>query len=105
MLCDPVGGSPQQDDRISSSKGQRFEDEIEPLLDTCFAPFGDELEFTGRTRGIANDIVGDFVVTVNPRDAGGERRIVFETKNRRKGLTLEDALSELDRGMTNRDAP
>ncbi len=94
----------QQDDRISSSKGQRFEDEIAPFLDTCFAPFGNEFEFTGRTRCIANNIVGDFVVTVNPQDAGGERPIVFETKHRKKGFTVEEALSELDRGVTNRDA-
>jgi hypothetical protein len=94
----------QADERISSSKGQRFEDEIGPVLDGCFGLFGDELEFTGRTRGIANDIVGDFVVTVNPHDAGGERRVVFETKNHKKAPTVEKALAELERGMINRDA-
>jgi hypothetical protein len=38
-------------DQVSSAKGLRFEDSIGPQLDACFAPYGDELEATGRDNG------------------------------------------------------
>lgn len=47
--------------------------------------------------------MGDYVVVVNPRDTGGrDRRIVFETKIRRRRPTLAKALEEMDRAMLNR---
>ena len=92
-------------EQVSAAKGLGFEDVIGPVLDACFAPHGDELEATGATPGIADEKVGDFVVTLNPRDtAGRDRRIVFELKTRRQRPTVQNALQELDRAMLNRDA-
>jgi hypothetical protein len=90
-------------EHVSAAKGLRWEDELGPALDACFAPHGDELEATGSTRGIADDLVGDYVVTVNPRDTGGrDRRIVFEAKTRKRRPTVNGALEELDAAMLNR---
>jgi hypothetical protein len=90
-------------EQVSAAKGLRFEDLIGPALDACFAPYGDELEATGATPGIADEKTGDWVVVVSPRDTGGrDRRIVFETKIRRRRPTLANALVEMDRGMLNR---
>jgi hypothetical protein len=90
-------------EQVSAAKGLRFEDLIGPALDACFAPYGDELEATGATPGIADEKTGDWVVVVSPRDTGGrDRRIVFETKIRRRRPTLANALLEMDRGMLNR---
>jgi hypothetical protein len=89
-----------------TAKGTRFELALAPALDACFSAHQDAVEVTSRTRGIADAIVGDFVVTVNPRDTGGrDRRIVVEAKNwSRSKLSLTKALAELDAGMLNRDA-
>ena len=47
--------------------------------------------------------MGDFLLTVNPRDtAGARRRVVFEAKDRQ--LSLNKALTELDAAMLNRSA-
>jgi hypothetical protein len=94
----------QRLDERSNAGGYRFEDSIGPFLEVCFAPFGDEVEFTGKTRGIANSIVGDYEVRINPDEAGGDRRIVFEAKSHKKPPTVKDALAELDRAMENRVA-
>ena len=91
--------------QVSAAVGLGFEASIAPALDACFAPFGDELEATGATPGVADEKTGDYVVTLNPRDIGGrERRIVFELKRRRQRPSLQAALKELDRAMLNRDA-
>lgn len=90
-------------EQVSAAKGLAFEDSIGPQLDACFAPHGDELEATGATTGVADEKTGDYVVTVNPRDTGGrDRRIVFETKTRRRRPTIAKALEELDLAMLNR---
>jgi hypothetical protein len=85
------------------AKGFTFEEAVGPALDRCFASHQDIIEATGRTRGIADDLVGDFVVTVNPRDSGGRhRQVVFEAKDR--ALSMPKALAELDAAMLNRTA-
>jgi hypothetical protein len=86
-----------------AAKGFGFEDLLAPLIDACFAPHEDVFEETGTTKGIANDKVGDFVVTLNPRTTGGrERRVVFEAKDR--ALSMQKVLGELDAAMLNRDS-
>lgn len=91
--------------QVSSARGLDFEAEIGPVLDAAYAPYGDELEATGLVAGIADEKVGDFVVTINPRDTGGRvRRVVFELKTRRERPSLQAALSDLDQAMLNRDA-
>jgi hypothetical protein len=86
-----------------AAKGFSFEDALGPVLDGFFASHEDIVEATGTTPGVADEKVGDFVVTVNPRDTGGRhRRIVFEAKDR--ALTMSKALAELDAAMLNRDA-
>jgi hypothetical protein len=91
--------------KVSSSKGLDWEASLAPALDACFAPLGDELEATGLVAGIADSKVGDYVVTLNPRDTGGRhRRVVFEAKTRKRRCTVANALEELDRAMLNRQA-
>jgi hypothetical protein len=86
-----------------AAKGLLYEELIAPVLDACFAPYHDVVEATGAVKGIADDKVGDFVVTLNTRDTGGrERRIVFECKDRK--LPMDRTLEELDRAMLNRNA-
>ncbi len=66
-----------------ASRGLSFEYELGAALEACCAPHEDILEATGATRGVADDKVGDFVVTLNPRDTGGRgRRVVIEAKDR-----------------------
>lgn len=92
----------QQQERISA-KGLSFENLLGPVLDACFSPHADVCEATGATKGIAEEKIGDFVVTLNQRDTGGrERRIVFEAKDQR--LSMNSALGELDKAILNRDA-
>jgi hypothetical protein len=92
----------RQGERIAA-KGFTFEDELGPALDACYAPHEDIVEVTGAAKGIADDKVGDFVVTLNPRDTGGrDRRIVFEAKDR--AVSMKKGLDELDAALLNRDA-
>jgi hypothetical protein len=82
--------------QVSAAVGLGFEQSIGPQLDKCFAPFEDELEATGTTPGIADEKVGDFVVTLNPRDTGGrDRRIVFELKKRKTRASCRAAWQSL----------
>jgi hypothetical protein len=91
--------------QVSSASGRAFEEEIGPVLEALAAPHADELEATGASPGIADEKVGDFVITLNPRDTGGrDRRVVVELKKRRERPSLQNALGELDRAMLNRDA-
>jgi hypothetical protein len=86
-----------------ASRGLSFEADLGSALDACFAPYQDVLEDTGTSKGIGEAKVGDFVLTINPRDTGGKhRRIVFEAKDR--SLTSAKALAELDQAMENRGA-
>jgi hypothetical protein len=86
-----------------AAKGFAFEELLAPVLDACFAPHQDVVSVTSASTGIADDKVGDFCVTVNPRDTGGrDRRIVIEAKDRK--LSMDKSLAELDAAMLNRDA-
>jgi hypothetical protein len=86
-----------------AARGFGFEDELGATLETLFASHEDVLEATGTVKGVAEEKVGDFVLTVNPRDTGGHhRRVVFEAKDR--PLSLAKALAELDAAMLNRSA-
>ena len=86
-----------------AAKGFVFEEDLGRALDECFASHEDILELTGASTGIADAKVGDFVVTLNPRDTGGrDRKVVFEAKDRK--LSVQKALAELDAAMLNRGA-
>jgi hypothetical protein len=66
-----------------AAKGLVYEAELGVALETCFAPHQDMLEATGATTGTADDKVGDFVATLNPKQTGGRRlRVVIEAKDR-----------------------
>jgi hypothetical protein len=61
------------------------------------------LEATGTTTGTADDKVGDFVATLNPKATGGRRlRVVIEAKDR--PLSMPKTVAELDAAMLNRGA-
>ncbi|WP_249021623.1 hypothetical protein [Conexibacter sp. S30A1] len=91
--------------QVSSARGLEFEEAIGPVLERLAAPHEDELEATGATAGIADEKVGDYVITLNPRDTGGRsRRVVVELKKRKERPSLKAALGELDRAMLNRGA-
>lgn len=87
----------------TSTKGLRYEQDLAPVLDACFANHHDIVEDLSTTPGIGDVKTGDFVVTLNPKDTGGHlRRIVFEAKNQK--LSMAAAQSELDAAMSNRGA-
>lgn len=86
-----------------ASRGLSFETELGAALEACYAPHEDILEATGATKGVADDKVGDYVLTVNSRDSGGrDLRVVIEAKDR--PLSLAKALAELDAAALNRGA-
>jgi uncharacterized protein YheU (UPF0270 family) len=86
-----------------AAKGLVYEAELGVALETCFAPHQDVLEATGATTGTADDKVGDFVATLNPKQTGGRRlRVVIEAKDR--PLSMPKTLAELDAAMLNRGA-
>lgn len=91
----------------SASKGVAFEDLVAPVLERCFAPFGDVVEDTSRTPGAdGRSKHGDFTVTVAATDQSSPRRIVVEVKDR-PTLKLggpDGALAALDHARNNRDA-
>lgn len=86
-----------------AAKGLAYETELGVALERCFAPHQDVLEATGATTGTADDKVGDFVATLNPKDTGGRAlRVVVEAKDR--PLSMPKTLAELDAAMLNRGA-
>ncbi len=87
----------------TSTKGLRYEQDLAPVLDACFAAHHDVVEDLSTTPGVGEVKTGDFVVTLNPQDTGGHRRrIVFEAKNQK--LSMAAAQAELDAAMSNRAA-
>jgi len=87
----------------TSTKGLRYEQDLGPVLDSCFAAHQDVVEDLTATPGLGDVKTGDFLVTLNPRDtAGSRRRIVFEAKNQKLSMTA--ALAELAAAMLNRGA-
>ncbi len=87
-----------------TQKGVKFEDALHPVLDRLSRPRHDSVERTGTEAGfVGNRLRGDFVVEVNPKDAGGSGlRIVIEAKNDHK--RLRDLMRELDEAKENRVA-
>jgi hypothetical protein len=86
-----------------ATKGLVYEAELGVALETCFAPHQDVLEATGATSGTADDKVGDFVATLNPKPTGGRRlHVVIEAKDR--PLSMPKTLAELDAAILNRRA-
>ena len=86
-----------------AAKGLAYEAELGVALERSFAPHQDVLEATGATTGTADDKVGDFVATLNPKDTGGRAlRVVVEAKDR--PLSMPKTLAELDAAMLNRGA-
>ena len=86
-----------------AAKGLAYEAELGVAVERCFAPHQDVLEATGATTGTADDKVGDFVATLNPKDTGGRAlRVVVEAKDR--PLSMPKTLAELDAAMLNRGA-
>jgi hypothetical protein len=86
-----------------SLKGRDFEAVVFDALEPIARNFGDTVEVTTESPGLGGSKVGDFAVTLNPRDTGGNAvRIVVEAKDRAVGLT--PMLRELDEALANRDA-
>ncbi len=85
-----------------AAKGFSFEDLLESTLTKIAAAFEDVAERVGGTAG-GRGRKGDFVVTLNPADTGGEAAsYVLEAKDSRK--RLPEILKELDQAMENRGA-
>jgi hypothetical protein len=86
-----------------TAKGRDFEQTVFDAADAIAKTLGDTVESVGNVPGLGCSKVGDFVVTINPRDAGGaELRIVLEAKDRSVGLS--PMLRELDSAIENRDS-
>lgn len=86
----------------TAAKGFSFEDLLEAALTDIVAGFEDVAERVGGTAG-GRGRKGDFVVTLNPADTGGEAAsYVLEAKDSRK--RLPDILKELGLAMENRGA-
>ena len=87
----------------SSAKGADFEDLLEAMLADAIRGSGDLFDRTG---GEAGDLMrskkGDFVVTIDPANAGGaELRIVIEAKDRpMSGRAMRDELREAKENRT-----
>ena len=87
-----------------ASKGAQFEEALHPVLDALCRPRHDQLDRTGNDNGlVGKSRRGDFLVEINPRDAGGTGlRIVLEAKNDR--TRMRDLVRELAEAMENRGA-
>jgi hypothetical protein len=86
----------------TSAKGFSFEEAIELALTSLVAGFEDVAERVGGTAG-ANGRKGDFVVTLNAADTGGQdARYVIEAKDSPR--KLPEILKELDEAIENRGA-
>lgn len=86
----------------TAAKGFTFEETLEAVLTEITAGFEDVAAKVGGTPG-ARGRRGDFVVTVNPTDTGGEdARYVVEAKDSAK--KLPEILKELEQAMENRGA-
>ncbi len=85
------------------AKGIAYQELVFQALSQIAKAFGDTAEFTGETSGIGGSKVGDMVVTINPRDAGGVTlRMAFEAKDKTVGLKPIER--ELDEARQNRNA-
>jgi hypothetical protein len=88
----------------ASAKGAAFEDLVAPVLERCFAPFGDIVEDTSRSAGAdGRSKHGDFTITLASEQV---QRVVVEAKDRPtlKLTGRSGALAALRGAMENRDA-
>jgi hypothetical protein len=87
----------------SALKGRSYEELLFDVIVGIAKHFGDSAESTGDQSGVSGAKVGDVVVTIASRDAGGTpARMVFEAKDRMLGLT--GIIRELEAGKQNRGA-
>jgi hypothetical protein len=82
-------------------KGDDFETALEVFLTAESCPRKDLVRRTGLERGLDGNLVGDFVIELNPAEASGVR-VVLEAKNAQRGTTA--LIRELDKAMKNRGA-
>ena len=86
----------------STQKGVPFEEYLLPELEAIHGPLGDTVTHASREDG-ANNKVGDFVITINPRETRGrEVRMVVEAKTGR--LSAPKVTEELEEARANREA-
>lgn len=92
----------------AAAKGFSYEDQVRPVLESAFAPHGDEVEDTSGTPGLDGaSKKGDFVATLDPQSIGGrDRRVVIEAKDRpsQKLDGKFGALTYLAQAMESREA-
>lgn len=85
----------------STRKGSDFEVATEEFLTAESRPRKDLVRRTGTEFGLDQNMIGDFVIEINPSEARGIR-IAIESKNAQKGTT--ELVRELDKAMKNRGA-
>lgn len=85
----------------STRKGIDFETATDEFLMAESRPRKDLVRHTASEYGLDQNMVGDFVIDINPGEAQGVR-VVVETKNGHKGTT--ELSRELDKAMKNRGA-
>jgi hypothetical protein len=87
----------------STHKGAPYEEYLLPELEAIHHPLGDTVRYVGKEYGAENSQVGDFVVTLNPRETRGrDVRIVVEAKTGR--LTAPKSAEALQDARRNREA-
>jgi hypothetical protein len=84
-----------------TAKGRSFEEQVVEAVDAIAARQGDDVEAVGDLKG-ATGKTGDAVVAIGGCEGPPQGRIVVEAKDRR--LSRREALDELDRAKTERDA-
>ena len=84
-----------------TAKGRDFEEVVAEALEEIAVARGDDCDAVGDVKG-ATRKTGDVVVAIDACSGPARGRMVFEAKNSR--LSKNDALRELDRGLTERDA-
>jgi hypothetical protein len=82
-------------------KGGDFETVLEAFLTSESSPRKDLVRRTGLERGLDGNLVGDFVIEINPTEASG-LRIAIEAKDAQRGTTA--LVRELDKAIKNRGA-
>ncbi len=85
----------------STRKGDDFEVVLEEFLTAESRPRKDLVRPTGTEPGLDGNLVGDFVIEINPTEASGIR-IAVEAKNAQRSTT--GIIRELDKAMKNRGA-
>jgi hypothetical protein len=84
-----------------TAKGRDFEEAVFEALDAIAAVQGDDCDAVGDTKG-ATRKTGDIVVGIEACRGPARGRIVFEAKTAK--LSKPEAMRELDRGRSERDA-